>query len=66
MKKKHKRCANPGCRNIVPYGSKKGTICGICKRRLEAEKPLSEQELEEIRETDEAIAKRLKILKEEA
>jgi len=37
MKKHHKKC--PMChRNIIPIGSKKGTICGDCRRRLEAEK----------------------------
>ena len=34
-KKKHKNCATPSCHNIVAKDSKKGALCGIC-RKLEA------------------------------
>ena len=36
-KKAHKRCAGPGCRNIVAKDSKKGALCGICREKLETE-----------------------------
>ena len=33
-KKKHKRCAGSGCRNIVAKDSKKGALCSICAEKL--------------------------------
>lgn len=58
-KKKHKRCATPGCPNIVPKNSKKGTICGICHRALKEKepKPIEEQPVQESE-----FAQRLKTL----
>lgn len=34
--KKHKRCANPKCTNVVAKDSKKGALCGVCRMGVEA------------------------------
>lgn len=43
-RKKHKECATPDCYNIVGYRSKKGAICGVCRRKLEEEQRVKEPE----------------------
>lgn len=34
--KKHKKCANPKCTNIVAKDSKKGALCGACRKAIGA------------------------------
>jgi len=43
-RKKHKECATPDCHNIVAYRSKKGTVCSVCRRKLEEEQQVKEPE----------------------
>lgn len=45
-RRKHKRCATPGCHNIVPYGSKKGAVCGTCEPKPPPEEAIEEEQLD--------------------
>lgn len=62
-KRRHNRCATPGCHNIIPLGGKRGAICGVCKRREEERQP-TEEELAERQPDDGKLTRRFEAMRQ--